>query len=87
MLLYDPMRIGTLLDERGADGLLAASPRHVRYLTRFPQPGGTLALVLRELADRAHSYRPLLQPGLHPGGARRDGRGACLRRVRPLPFC
>ena len=48
MLLYDPMRIGTLLDERGADGLLAASPRHVRYLTRFPQPGGTLALVLRD---------------------------------------
>ncbi len=48
MLLYDPVRIGALLDERGADGLLAANPRHVRYLTRFPKPGGTLALVLRD---------------------------------------
>lgn len=48
MLLYNPIRIGTLLEERGADGLLAASPRHVRYLTRFPKAGGTLALVLRD---------------------------------------
>ncbi len=48
MLLYDPTRIGTLLEERKADGLLAASPRHVRYLTRFPKAGGALALVLKD---------------------------------------
>src|SRR4030042_2963816 len=48
MLLYDPTSSGSLLEERGADGLLAASPRHVRYLTRFPKAGGTLALVLRD---------------------------------------
>jgi Xaa-Pro dipeptidase len=48
MLLYDPMRIGNLLQERSADGLLAVSPRNVRYLTRFPKAGGTLALLLRD---------------------------------------
>jgi Xaa-Pro dipeptidase len=48
MLLYDPIRIGAFLEERGANGLLAASPRNVRYLTRFPKAGGTLALLLRD---------------------------------------
>jgi Xaa-Pro aminopeptidase len=47
MLLYDPMRISALLDAHGADGLLAVSPRHVRYFTMFPKVGGTLALVMR----------------------------------------
>ncbi len=48
MLLYDPVRLGALLEERGVDGLLAGNPRNVRYFTRFPKAGGTLALVLRD---------------------------------------
>lgn len=48
MLLYDPARLGALLDDRGGDGLVAASPPNVRYLTGFPKAGGTLAVVLRD---------------------------------------
>ncbi len=48
MLLYDATEIGTLLDRSGADGLLAATPTNVRYLTRFPKANGSLGLVLRE---------------------------------------
>ena len=48
MLLYDPARIGALLDDRNADGLLVVSPPNVRYLTRFPKEGGTQGIVLRD---------------------------------------
>jgi Xaa-Pro aminopeptidase len=48
MLLYDPSRLHTLLEECGVDGLLVAKPPNVRYLTRFPKPGGTLGIVLQD---------------------------------------
>jgi Xaa-Pro aminopeptidase len=37
------------MDEQGVDGVLVANPTNVRYLTRFPKSGGTLAIVLRNL--------------------------------------
>ena len=51
-LLYDPQRLDAALSEAGLDALVVTSSAGVRYLTRFPKNGRSVAIVCRD--DAAH---------------------------------
>ena len=47
-LLYDPGRLAAALETAGVDVLVATTPSTVRYLTRFPKAGRSIAVVSRD---------------------------------------